>query len=94
MQVLNSRSLSVELEFRIPIFSGIPYSQSCILDCKAQDTGLNKQKCLGYPDSKSKKGDLLDETPPSHATNLNAFVLNPYVRFLSNRGTERIQSIC
>ena len=54
----------------------------------------SQAKMSKIPDSKSKNGDLLDETPPSHATNLNAFVLNPDVRFLSNRGTERNQGIC
>ena len=51
-------SLSVELGFRIAIFSGIPDSLSCIPDCKAQnsrfhktnfqDSGFHKQKCPGF----------------------------------------------
>ena len=50
--------LSVELGFRIAIFSGIPDSLSCIPDCKAQnsrfhktnfqDSGFHKQKCPGF----------------------------------------------
>ena len=46
-------SLSVVLEFRIPIVSGIPDSLNCILDSKAQDSGFHKQKFPGFtnPDS-------------------------------------------
>ena len=40
--------LSVELEFWIPIVSGIPDSLSCIPDSKAQDSRFHQQK---FPDS-------------------------------------------
>ena len=40
--------LSAELEFWIPIVSGIPDSLSYILDSKAQDSRFHQQKC---PDS-------------------------------------------
>ena len=40
--------LSVELEFWIPIVSGIPDSLSCIPDSKAQDSGFHQKK---FPDS-------------------------------------------
>ena len=40
-------SLSVVLEFRIPIVSRIPDSLSCILDSKAQDSGFHKQNFTG-----------------------------------------------
>ena len=40
--------LSVELEFWIPIVSGIPDSLSCIPDSKAQDSRFHRQK---FPDS-------------------------------------------
>ena len=43
-QLLDSRSFSVELGFRIRIVSGIPDSYSCIPDSKAQDSGFHKQK--------------------------------------------------
>ena len=40
--------MSVELEFWIPIVSGIPDSLSCIPDSKAQDSRFHQQK---FPDS-------------------------------------------
>ena len=45
--------LSVHLWFWIATFIGIPDSLSCIMDSKAQDSGLYKQKFLGFrnPDS-------------------------------------------
>ena len=43
-QLLDSRSYTVELGFRIPIVRGIPDSDSCIPDSKAQDSGFHKQK--------------------------------------------------
>ena len=43
-QLLVSRSYTVELGFRIPIVRGIPDSDSCIPDSKAQDSGFHKQK--------------------------------------------------
>ena len=39
--------LSVELEFWIPIVSGIPDSLSCIQDSKAQDSRFHQQKFPG-----------------------------------------------
>ena len=42
--LLDSRSFSVELGFRIRIVSGIPDSYTCIPDSKAQDSGFHKQK--------------------------------------------------
>ena len=42
-QLLDSRSFSVELGFRIRIVSGIPDSYTCIPDSKAQDSGFHKQ---------------------------------------------------
>ena len=42
-QLLDSKSFSVELGFRIPIVGGIPDSYSCIPDSKAQDSGFHKQ---------------------------------------------------
>ena len=42
----------MELGFWIPILSGIPDSFSCILDSKALESGLNKQK---FPDSECHK---------------------------------------
>ena len=42
--LLDSRSVSVELGFRIRIVSGIPDSYTCIPDSKAQDSGFHKQK--------------------------------------------------
>ena len=50
-QVLDSKSFSVDLGFRIPIVSGIPDSYSCIPDSKAQDSGFNKKKISNIPDS-------------------------------------------
>ena len=47
-QLLDSRTLSVELGFRIPISNGIPDSQSCIPDSKAQG------KIARIPNSTSK----------------------------------------
>ena len=47
-QVLDSSFLSVELEFWIPIVSGIPDSLSCIPDSKAQGSRFHQQK---FPDS-------------------------------------------
>ena len=47
-QLLDSRSLSVELGFWIPIVSGIPDSHSCIQDSMAQDSGFHKQKFLRF----------------------------------------------
>ena len=47
-QLLDSRTLSVELGFRIPISSGIPDSQSCIPGLKAQ------RKIARIPNSTSK----------------------------------------
>ena len=43
-QLLDSRSFSVELGFRIRIVSGILDSYTCIPDSKAQDSGFHKQK--------------------------------------------------
>ena len=43
-QLLDSRSYTVELGFQIPIVGGIPDSDSCIPDSKAQDSGFHKQK--------------------------------------------------
>ena len=43
-QLLDSRSYTVELGFRIPIVSGIPDSHSCIPDSNSQDSGFHKQK--------------------------------------------------
>ena len=45
--------LSVELEFWIPIFSGIPDSLNYIPDSKTQDSGFHKQNFPGFrnPDS-------------------------------------------
>ena len=40
------QSFSVQLGFWIPIFSGIPDSQSCILHSKTQDFGFHKQISL------------------------------------------------
>ena len=40
IQLLDSRSFSGELGFRIPIVSGIPDSYRCIPDSKAQDSGF------------------------------------------------------
>ena len=37
-------SLSVELEFRIPVVSDIPDSLSWISDCEAHDCGFQKEK--------------------------------------------------
>ena len=42
------QSLSVELEFCIPVVIGIPDSLSCIPDSKAQDSRFHRQK---FPDS-------------------------------------------
>ena len=42
--LLDSRSFSVELGFRIRIVSGIPDSYTCIPDSKAQDSGFHEQK--------------------------------------------------
>ena len=42
--LLDFRSFSVELGFRIRIVSGIPDSYTCIPDSKAQDSGFHKQK--------------------------------------------------
>ena len=42
--LLDSRSFSVELGFRIRIVSGILDSYTCIPDSKAQDSGFHKQK--------------------------------------------------
>ena len=53
-QLLDSRSFSVELWFRIRIVSGIPDSYTCIPDSKAQDSGFHKQKFSKIPDSKCK----------------------------------------
>ena len=52
-QLLDSKSFSVELGFRIPIVSSIPDSLSCIPDSKAQDSGFHKHKCQRFrnPDS-------------------------------------------
>ena len=52
-QVLDSRSFSVDLGFRIPIVIGIPDSYSCFPDSKAQDSGFYKQK-FPFPDSTHK----------------------------------------
>ena len=58
--ILDSRSLSVELTFRIiPLISGISGSKSCIPEFKAQDLGFHEQKFPGlripqtnvFPDS-------------------------------------------
>ena len=43
-QLLDSRSFSVKLGFRIRIVSGILDSYTCIPDSKAQDSGFHKQK--------------------------------------------------
>ena len=60
VQILDSRSLSVELRFRIiPLISGISGSKSCIPEFKAQDLGFHEQKFPGlripqtnvFPDS-------------------------------------------
>ena len=53
-QLLDSRSFSVELGFRIQIVSGIPGSYTCIPDSKAQDSGFHKQKFSRFriPDAK------------------------------------------
>ena len=52
-QLLDSRSFSMKLEFRILIVSGIPGSYSCIPDSKAQDSAFHMQKFPGCrnPDS-------------------------------------------
>ena len=42
--LLDSRSFSVELGFRILIVSGILDSYTCIPDSKTQDSGFHKQK--------------------------------------------------
>ena len=42
--LLDSRSFSVELGFRIRIVSEIPDSYTCIPDSKAQDSGFHKQR--------------------------------------------------
>ena len=42
VQLLDSRSFSVELGFRIPIVSGILDFYGCIPDSKAQDSGFHK----------------------------------------------------
>ena len=43
VQLLDSRSFSVELGFRIPIVSGILDFYGCIPDSKAQDSGFRSQ---------------------------------------------------
>ena len=58
-QLLDSRSFSMELGFRISIVSGIPNSYSCIPDSKAkipdstgknfQDSGFHMQTLPGFP---------------------------------------------
>ena len=52
-QLLDSKSFSEELGFRIPIVSGIPDSYSCIPDSKAKDSEFYMQKFPGSrnPDS-------------------------------------------
>ena len=47
VQILDSRSLSVELGFRIPLISGISGSQSCIPESKAQDFVFQEKKFPG-----------------------------------------------
>ena len=47
-------SLSVELVFRIPIFSGISDSWSCIMDSKARDSIFYKFKFPGFRIAQSK----------------------------------------
>ena len=42
VQLLDCRSFSVELGFRIPIVSGILDFYGCIPDSKAQDSGFRK----------------------------------------------------
>ena len=42
VQLLDPRSFSVELGFRIPIVSGILDFYGCIPDSKAQDSGFRK----------------------------------------------------
>ena len=44
--LLDLKSFSVDLGFRIPIVSGILDSYSCIPDSKAQDSGFHKQNFL------------------------------------------------
>ena len=46
IQLLDSRSFSVDIRFRIPIVSGIPDSYSCI---PAQVSGFHKQKFPVFP---------------------------------------------
>ena len=51
--LLDLKSFSVDLGFRIPIVSGILDYYSCILDSKTQDSGFYRQKFPGFrnPDS-------------------------------------------
>ena len=53
VQLLDSRSFSVELGFRIPIVSGILDFYGCIPDSQAQDSGFRKPSFsrLRDPDS-------------------------------------------
>ena len=46
--LLDLKSFSVDLGFRIPIVSGILDSYSCIPDSKAQDFGFHKQNFLRF----------------------------------------------
>ena len=48
------QSLTVELGFWIPIFSGIPDSMSCIPDSKANDIHIPQAKFTRIPDSTGK----------------------------------------
>ena len=80
-QLLDSKSFSEELGFRIPIVSGIPDSYSCIPDSKAKDSEFYMQK---FPGSRNP-----DSLTWGERRNMDKYYLFTFVESIEHRLVEK-----